>query len=488
MNRSKFLPAGILLLSLVLLFACGPDPGLPGPVKVTTAKLSFNSCDSIKYHGNLERGKALDAENYFYVRVNVTAKGTYAFKTDEINGYYFLAEGEFTSTGVHELRFQGKGVPVVAQPDTHTLIFANSTCSKKITVWEQNFPNPDATIIIATGEPHMGDYNYTYAINGHGKQLWRIEASYLPAIAEDVAYMITNNEVHARNILTGATIWKTSMQLSLQSGPVTIDGDNLYVAGSGKLISIARKTGTINWTYTFGAIWYAMMPPSVSNGKLFATYDKTLYCLDLAGNLVWSYVMTHSVRSNPAISNGVVYVGNDGGILSAININDKSLRWTVDIDMMGEESPTVDNGKVYVQGETKVFCLDALTGATTWTYSIESGTADWSSPTVANGKVYVAGFGKGVIALNAVTGEKLWHNLAAAETAYNPPTVLHSLLVEGGANGLAAVNAISGKTLWNIFPFVASASSNPVAFYTPAVIYNRETGEVAYPSTSGHKH
>ena len=68
-----------------------------------------------------------------------------------------------------------------------------------------------------------------------------------------------------------------------------------------------------------------------------------------------------------------------------------------------------------------------------------------------------------------------------------PPMVLHSLLVEGGANGLAAVNAITGATVWNIAPFVAGGSVTPITFYTSAAIYNRETGEVAYPSTSGHK-
>ena len=110
-----------------------------------------------------------------------------------------------------------------------------------------------------------------------------------------------------------------------------------------------------------------------------------------------------------------------------------------------------------------------------------------ASPTVANGKVYVAGFGKGVMALDAITGAELWHNTAPAGTADNPPTVLHSLLVEGGANGLAAVNAITGATVWNIAPFVAGGSVTPITFYTSAAIYNRETGEVAYPSTSGHK-
>jgi outer membrane protein assembly factor BamB len=268
---------------------------------------------------------------------------------------------------------------------------------------------------------------------------------------------------------------------------VTIDGANLYVAGNGKLMSIATSSGAVNWTYTFDATNYSMWAPSVSDGKVFVGYQNNLHCLDQAGNLIWTYTLSNSIRSNPAISNGVVYVGNDGGTLTAINVSDKSLRWTYDIGMTGEESPTIDNGKVYVQGATKVFCLDAMAGTSIWTYTIASGTADWSSPTVANGKVYVAGFNKGVMALDALSGQELWHNNAPAETADNPPTVLHSLLVEGGANGLAAVNAITGATMWNVAPFVASATPSSITFYTPAVIYNRETGEIAYPSTSGQK-
>ena len=198
--------------------------------------------------------------------------------------------------------------------------------------------------------------------------------------------------------------------------------------------------------------------------------------------------MSFTIRSNPAVYNDVVYVGNDGGTLSAINISDKTLRWSSDIGITGEESPTIDNGKVYVQGSTKVFCLDADTGSTIWTYSIEfETTSSWSSPTVANGIVYVAGFGKGVLALDANTGAKLWNNNAAAETADNAPTVLNNLLIEGGPNGLAAINATTGTTIWNIAPFTTSSSATPIKFETAAVIYDREKGEIAYPSTSGHK-
>lgn len=490
----KYLSACLVLLPILLMSACDSDnPAAltPSPgTTPTTAKLSINSCDSIRYHGRLERAVSLGADNYFFVNVDVSAAGTYSFKTDETNGYYFLAEGEFTATGRHELRFVGKGTPTTAKVDYVILKFTNATCGHKVTVYEKNYPNPDATIIIVTGKPHMSDY-YTYAFNGYGKELWRVQGfSSTPAVSGDIAYMISNNEVYARNILTGEIVWKTSLglSLSLQSGPLTIEGDNLYVTGGGKLTSIARTTGEVNWTYTFGTINYSMWAPSVSNGKVFAAYTNDLHCLDLAGNLVWTYTMTNSIRSNPAVYNGVVYVGNDGGTLSAININDKTLRWTSNISMTGEESPTIDNGRVYVQGSTNVFCLDANTGSTIWTYSIESGTtADGSSPTVANGIVYVAGFGKGVIALDANTGAKLWNNSAPAETADNPPTVLNSLLVEGGPNGLAAINAITGTTMWNIAPFVAGTSTTPITFYTSAVIYNLEKGEIAYPSTSGHK-
>lgn len=478
--------------SALLMSGCGSDdPSAqpnPGGTVQTTAQLSLNSCDSIHYHGRLEKAKALDATNYFSAKVNVSAKGTYSFKTAEANGYYFLAEGEFTTTGIQELRFNGKGTPLAAAVDNVTLEFGNAICGQKLTVYEQNFPNPDATVIIATGEPFMGSSYYTYAFNGYGKQLWHIQGSSTPAISGETAFTISNDEVYAISMTTGATIWKTSMGLSLQEGPVTINGNNLYVAGNGKLMSIATSTGAVNWTYTISSTTnYVMWAPAVSNDKVFVAYQNNLHCIDLAGNLVWTYTLSNSIRSNPAVSNGVVYVGNDGGTLTAINISDKTTKCTYDIGMTGEESPTIDNGKVYVQGSTKVFCLDAATGTSIWTYSIASGTAYWSSPTVANGKVYVAGFGKGVIALDAASGQELWHNTAAAETADNPPTVLHSLLVEGGANGLAAINAITGATVWNYAPFVAGGSVTPVTFYTPAAIYNRETGEIAYPSTSGQK-
>ncbi len=485
--KMKNLPIAFFL-SLCIWSACDSnDPIEDKEITKTPAQLSIKSCDSIHYHGRLERGTALNTENYFSVMVNVSAKGTYTFKTEDLNGYHFVAEGEFTATGLQELRFVGAGTPQTAQVDNVTLKFGNATCGQKLMVYEENYPNPDSTVIFVTGEPFFSDYNYTYAFNGHGKQLWRIDASSPPAISGDIAYMITDDEVYARDIATGNPVWNTSMGLSLHDGPVTMDGDDLFIAGNGKLMSISRLTGAVNWTYTFGIINYVMQAPTVAGGKVFEYYDEHLYCLDLDGNLVWKYPVSNAVRSNPALADGILYFGNNGGTFRAINVNDTTTVWTHEIGMTGEESPTVDNGKVYIQGETQVFCFDALTGETIWTYTIESGTADWSSPLVANGKVYVAGFGKGVIALDASNGHELWNNTAPAQSADNPPAVLHSLLVEGGANGLAAINAISGATIWNIAPFTAT-TDNSISFYTPAVIYNRETGEVAYPSTSGHKH
>jgi serine/threonine-protein kinase len=70
-------------------------------------------------------------------------------------------------------------------------------------------------------------------------------------------------------------------------------------------------------------------------------------------------------------------------------------------------SPALANGVVYVGSEGgNVYALNATTGAKLWSYD----TRDYvnSSPAVANGVVYVGSINDNVYALNAATGAKLW--------------------------------------------------------------------------------
>lgn len=456
--------------------------------KNTTAELSSNNCEAI-LHGHYERGTQLTEDHYFSVPVNVTKTGTYYFETEESNGYQFVADGQFTETGEQEMIYQAVGIPEVAGEDYFVLNFANATCGRNVMVYETGYPNPDSTVIIVSGEATYSDKYYVYARNGAGEALWKREGlSPVPVFKGDMVYLMLNDEIHAVDINNGETIWNTNFGENFYQDALTADENNIYLSGSGFIISVSIEDGSVNWRYSIGTAGNIPNTPSVAGGKVYVGYQKSLYCIDQNGNLVWEYPMTMNIgetlRSNVAVVNGVVYVGNDSGYLYALDAADTSEIWSYNVQLRGSEAPTIYEEKVYLQGENKLYCLNALTGDSLWTYEPESET-EWSSPTVVDGVVYTSGLIYGFLALDAATGEVLWENEGSEGIS---PTVLGSLLVGGGSNGLSSLNAVTGEHLWGFGALDPWHSENSVHVYRSAAIYNRMTGEVAYPSISGHKH
>jgi len=137
------------------------------------------------------------------------------------------------------------------------------------------------------------------------------------------------------------------------------------------------------------------------------------------GNLVskWSYTTLGSVYSEPAIANGMVYVGSQDHNVYALNADTGAKVWSYTTGGAVESSPAVANGVVYVGSEDfKVYALNAHTGNKLWSYTTGNHLVSRlvppngvvSSPAVANGVVYVASEDQNVYALNAHTGAKLW--------------------------------------------------------------------------------
>ena len=123
----------------------------------------------------------------------------------------------------------------------------------------------------------------------------------------------------------------------------------------------------------------------------------------------WSLATGGPIASQPAIVNGVAYVGSWDGYEYAINVSNGSVLWKTylgvtesgrsDCDPQNagvSSAPTVQNGVVYVGGGDQYwYALNASTGAVEWKVLTgnPAGTYDghynWSSPLIVNGYAYV---------------------------------------------------------------------------------------------------
>jgi outer membrane protein assembly factor BamB len=161
--------------------------------------------------------------------------------------------------------------------------------------------------------------------------------------------------------------------------------------------------------------------------------EKVLNVNNVAGlGLKWRRKM--QVGDSSAVANGVVYVAKPSKIF-ALNAGTGALLWGYTTGNFLFSSPAVANGVVYVgSSDTNVYALNASTGAKLWSYT--TGSYVLSSPAVANGIVYVGSSSKNVYALKAGTGALLWSYTTGG--AVGSPAVANGVVYVGTNGGMYA--------------------------------------------------
>ena len=156
------------------------------------------------------------------------------------------------------------------------------------------------------------------------------------------------------------------------------------------------------------------------------------------------------------------------------NVSQLKLAWFFDLDTRrGQEAtPLVIDGVMYFTSAwSKVFALNAATGAELWSYDpkvpgawgvnaccdvVNRGVAAW------NGKVFVGTLDGRLIALDAATGKPLWETLTVDRnfryTITGAPRVVKGKVIIGNGGGefgvrgyVSAYDAETGKLLWRFY-------------------------------------
>jgi outer membrane protein assembly factor BamB len=177
-----------------------------------------------------------------------------------------------------------------------------------------------------------------------------------------------------------------------------------------------------------------------------------------SGDKLWNYGINGFVESSPAVVNGVVYVGSSDNHVYALNATNGAQLWNFTCYRV-ESSPAVVDGIVYVGSlDHNVYALNASSGDKLWNYP----TGHWvgSSPAVVNGVVYVGSSDNHVYALNATNGAQLWNYPTGGGAS--SPAVIDGVVYVSAGNNFYALNASNGKKLWN-YTTGSGASSPAVA-------------------------
>ena len=309
----------------------------------------------------------------------------------------------------------------------------------------------------------------------------------------------------ARQSASG-TSW--SLQLKAQpSAPPTFSGASLLIPTfDGTLLSIddaAKKVSAVSSARTLLSADFPLRAQPLATGSsiVAVSEDGTVFLLD-NNRTRWKWRSSTSITTRPAVvrvldsssvqaagsgqrnfgalsrqttapTGQIVVVGNDAGMVVALDVRNGAPVWKRDLDAPIGSGLTVLGAKLYVPllsgAKTRggVVCLDARSGAVLW--RAETGAACLPPPavgaTLAKGKgvrVFVAADNGSVFCFDANSGKRIWKTFVRPlpDSAKNEAVVLRGepllksyrwgarLFISGNDGALRCLEARQGSELW----------------------------------------
>jgi outer membrane protein assembly factor BamB len=291
--------------------------------------------------------------------------------------------------------------------------------------WAQSGGNAEH----AMGHPALGTAlgrAWTASIKGSSKKA-RLAAG--PVIADGRVYVIdTEATVHAFSVANGGKVWTTRVsaakgnESSLFGGGVSFDAGKIYATnGVGDAAALDAATGAVIWKVRPGGPLRGA--PTLANGHVYVvSQDNQIFALKMEnGETVWNEAATLETSgvfgvAAPASAQGTVVAGFSSGELTAFRY---------------------ENGRAVWQ--------DALSRTSISTAVASLSDID-AAPVIDQGRVYAVGQGGRMVAMELVTGQRLWElNVAGIAT---PWVAGDWLFVVTDEAKLLAVQRTSGKVRW----------------------------------------
>jgi outer membrane protein assembly factor BamB len=240
---------------------------------------------------------------------------------------------------------------------------------------------------------------------------------------------------------TGKIRWRRNLAGGVTEGAAVGADGAIYVASdAGILHAIDPSTGKDRWTYDAHATTrtdLSVSPLVLPDGiVLYPTPAARLDALSPSGHLLWTQSLPAKPTS-PVTANGKrVYVGDDSGAVSAIDVRPgggHKLAWTVKTGAQSYASVVTNGaGRVYTTSGSSLVAIDdrGATADIAWRADPHDGQVEVSPGLAPDGTV--------VLGTNSSTewgyrpdGKLAWHTGSRAET-YSSPAVTHSGLAYVG--------------------------------------------------------
>lgn len=230
-------------------------------------------------------------------------------------------------------------------------------------------------VCFGSGDGHL------YAIDVQSKKAkWKFNAGSRvrssPAMAGNTIYFgDTNGYFYAVDCETGEQQWRFATEgtkfnpadfgfdrCAIISSPAISNDIVVFGGRDGFLYALDCQSGQEKWKRDYRISW-VISSPAIFNETIFTgTSDgRFAHAVDLnTGEEKWRCNATETVWSSPAICDSLVYFGDGGGIVFALNHHDGAEKWRFITKDRVFSSPVVAEGVVYIGSDDGY--LYALTG------------------------------------------------------------------------------------------------------------------------------
>jgi outer membrane protein assembly factor BamB len=299
---------------------------------------------------------------------------------------------------------------------------------------------------------------------GRGSSLTaRLESA--PRVANGRVFTIdTLGVVRAFDARTGAASWSSptpidrGAEASAYGGGIAYDNGRIYATnGLGYVVALDERTGGTIWKVRPGGPLRGA--PSIGNGALYVvSQDNQIYSLNEAdGSTNWSQAASLEIAgvfgsASPAVGQGTVVAGFSSGELNAYRYENGRQVWSDTLQRTSirtsvsslsdvDADPVIDNGQVFAVGQGgRMVALDLITGQRLWELNI----AGIDTPWVAGDWIFVITDDAKLLCIARSNGHIRWINQLPeflkpkskrGEIEYSGPVLAGNRLIVTGSNG-----------------------------------------------------
>ena len=307
------------------------------------------------------------------------------------------------------------------------------------------------------------------------KLLWEVscgDVTATPAIVDEKVYAGTlDGELVCFALAGGKTLWTYRTDPTAQPGTympaihggVVVTADSVIVGDAEGLVhAVNRATGKPLWQFkTEGEI---VGGPNLLGEQLFVgSHDGRLYCLTLAGKMVWTFDAQGPINATPVVTDGVtVLTGCDKPVLRLVNVDAGQSLGEMPLSGLLIASAAAREGRIYFAQTGLVTAIDWKNRKELWTASCGNANQNVdSSPAVTDEFVVIGGTDRNVYCYDRSSGAEKWKFPTRGKLTASPVVGGDCVYIGSADKQMYAIRLRTGELVWkhNVsHPIVGSAA------------------------------